>query len=137
MPPTTWRMRASRQRSSAVPDFFADECIARLVVEGLKARGFDVIDAKLVCKGDSDERVLALAASTGRIVITEDWGFGEQTVRQGQPAQGVIILSLFALAAGRREAYAVEKIAKIADNAAGYLTIIEPGRIRTRPLTAV
>ena len=117
--------------------FFADECVARLIVEGLVQRGFDVLDAKTVCKGDTDERVLALAAAAGRIVITEDWGFGEMTVRHGQPAAGVIILSLFALSAGRRETHAIEKISLVANTSAGNLTIIEPGRIRTRPLLAV
>jgi predicted nuclease of predicted toxin-antitoxin system len=118
-----------------MPNFFADECVARLIVEGLVKRGYDIVDAKLVCQGDDDERVLALAAAAGRIVITDDWGFGELTVRHGRPAAGVIILSLYALSAGARETYAIEKIVEIADKTSGHLTIIEPGRIRTRPLS--
>lgn len=117
-----------------MPSFFADECVARLIIEGLVKLGYDVADAKQVCKGEDDARVLALAAAAGRIVITDDWGFGEMTVRHGQPAAGVIILSLYALSAGAREAYAIKRIADIADSAAGALSIIEPGRIRTRPL---
>ena len=108
--------------------------MARLVVEELRQRGYDIVDAKIVCKGDDDERVLSLAAAAGRIVITDDWGFGEMTVRHGQPAVGVIILSLYELSAGARESYAIERIAEIAAEAGGKLTIIEPGRIRTRPL---
>lgn len=119
-----------------MPGFFADECVGRRIVEGLAQAGFDIVDAKVVCKGDDDERVLAPAAAAGRIVITDDWGFGEMTVRHGQPAAGVIILSLYALAAGTREAYAVARIAEIADRASGLLTIVEPGRVRTRPLPA-
>lgn len=118
-----------------MPGFFADECVARLIVEGLASRGFDILDAKIVCRGDDDERVLALAAAAGRVVITDDWGFGEMTVRHGQSAAGVIILSLFALSAGARETYAIEKIAEISERTPGYLTIIEPGRIRMRPLS--
>lgn len=57
----------------SVASFFADECVARLIVEGLVAPGFDVVDAKDVCRGDDDQRVLALAAAAGRIVITDDW----------------------------------------------------------------
>jgi predicted nuclease of predicted toxin-antitoxin system len=114
--------------------FFADECVAGLIVEGLLKLGYDVADAKQICSGEDDARVLSLAAAAGRIVITDDWGFGEMTVRHGQPAAGVIILSLYALSAGAREAYAVARIADIADRAAGTLSIIEPGRIRTRPL---
>ena len=120
-----------------MPNFFADECVARLIVEGLLRHGFDIIDAKDVCKGDTDERVLSLAAAAGRIVITDDWGFGEMTVRHGQPAAGVIILSLYALSAGARESTAIERIVEIADQTLGHLTIIEPGRIRRRPLPVV
>jgi predicted nuclease of predicted toxin-antitoxin system len=119
---------------SYVPTFFADECIARTIVEGLIQCGLDVIDAKDACRGDSDERVLALAEAAGRIVITHDWGFGEMTIRRSHAAAGVIILSLYALSGGVRERYAVEKIAEIADQCSGCLTIIEPSRIRRRPL---
>jgi predicted nuclease of predicted toxin-antitoxin system len=120
-----------------MPGFFADECVAGLIVAGLIQCGFDVVDAKLVCQGDDDERVLALAAAAGRVVITDDWGLGEMTVRHRQPATGVIILSLYALSAGVRETYAVEKIVEVADKTVGQLTIIEPGRVRTRPLSVI
>jgi len=118
-----------------MPTFFADECVARAIVEGLIQRGLDVVDAKDVCRGDSDERVLALAEAAGRVVITHDWGFGEMTIRHGQAAAGVIILSLYALSGAARERYAVEKVAAIADQCSGCLTIIEPWRVRRRPLT--
>jgi predicted nuclease of predicted toxin-antitoxin system len=108
--------------------------VAQLIITGLIERGYDIINAKLICKGEDDERVLSLAAAAGRIVITDDWGFGEMTVRHGQPAAGVIILSLYALSAGARETYAVARIADVADQAPGNLIIVEPGRVRTRPL---
>ncbi len=117
-----------------MPIFFADECVAALIVEGLRSRSFDVVDAKEVCKGDSDDRALALAAAAGRVLITDDRGFGELAVRHRQPAAGVIILMLYALPPGAREAYAVEQIAGIADRSEGLLSIVEPGRVRTRPL---
>jgi len=117
-----------------VPTFFADECVARAIVDGLIQRGLDVVDAKDVCRGESDERVLALAAAAGRVVITHDWGFGEMSIRHGQAAAGVIILSLYDLSAGVREHYAVERVVEIADQCPGCLTITEPGRIRRRPL---
>jgi predicted nuclease of predicted toxin-antitoxin system len=116
--------------------FFADECIARAIIEGLIKRGFDVVDAKAVCQGDSDERVLALAEAAGRVVITHDWGFGEMSIRHGQAATGVIILSLYALSAEACDSYAIEKVAEIANQSAGCLTVIEPGQIRSRRLTA-
>jgi predicted nuclease of predicted toxin-antitoxin system len=114
--------------------FFADECIAARIVNGLHALGFDIVDAKEVCKGDNDERALALAAASGRILITEDWGFGELAVRHGKSAAGVVILGVYSLPSGKREEYAVEKIVELADTLGGCITIIEPGRVRTRPL---
>ena len=120
-----------------MPGFFAGECVAGLIVEGLAQRGFDIVDARDICRGDDDERVLALAAAAGRVVITEGWGFGEMTVRHGQPSAGVIILSRYALSAGARERAAIERIAEIADKVEGHLTIIEPGRTRKRLLTAI
>jgi predicted nuclease of predicted toxin-antitoxin system len=74
-----------------MPLFFADECVAALIVEGLRSRGCDVVDAKEICQGDTDERALALAAAAGRVLITDDRGFGELAVRHERPATGVII----------------------------------------------
>ena len=103
-------------------------------MDGLRRRGLDVVDAKEVCRGDSDERVLALAEAAGRVVITDDWGFGEMSIRHSRAAAGIIILSLYALSAGARERHAVDKIAELAGQSAGALTIIEPWRVRRRPL---
>jgi predicted nuclease of predicted toxin-antitoxin system len=133
MRPTIWPTRESSQPSEP-PTFFADECVARAIIEGLLQRGLDVVDAKDVRRGDSDERVLALAEAAGRVIITRDWGFGEMTIRHGHATAGVIILLLYALSAGAREHYAVEKIVEIADQCPDCLTIIEPWRIRRRPL---
>jgi predicted nuclease of predicted toxin-antitoxin system len=138
MQPTILPMRGlSQPNDLRMPSFFADECVARSIVEGLIQRGLDVVEAKDVGRGDSDERVLALAKAAGRIVITHDWGFGEMSIRHGQAAAGVIILSVYALSAGTRERYAVDKVVEIADQRPGCLTVIEPWRVRRRPLTVL
>jgi predicted nuclease of predicted toxin-antitoxin system len=113
--------------------FFVDECVASSI-DGLRAHGFDVLNAKDVCPGDTDDRALSLAATAGRVVITDDRGFGGLAVRHEQPATGVIVLALYELREGIRETYAVEQIAHVAERAEGKLVIIEPGRIRSRPL---
>jgi predicted nuclease of predicted toxin-antitoxin system len=114
--------------------FFADECVASLIVNDLRSRGHDVASASDLCPGDADDRVLALAAAAGRVLITDDWGFGELAIRQGQAALGVVILSVYELPAGVRERYATERIIEIIDRIEGHLAIVEPGRIRFRPL---
>ena len=67
-------------------------------------------------------------------MITDDRGFGELAVRHEQPATGVIVLALYELREGVRETYAVEQIALVAERVEGKLIVIEPGRVRTRPL---
>jgi predicted nuclease of predicted toxin-antitoxin system len=117
-----------------VPAYFADECVARLIVDGLRARQLDVAWAIDICQGDSDDRALALATAAGRIVITDDRDFGELAIRNRQPAAGVIILSLYQLPAGVRESLAVDRIVEIGGRALGRLAVVEPGRTRLRPL---
>lgn len=114
--------------------FFADECVALEIVEILRDAGADVVYAKEVCRGARDREVLRLASEAGRILITDDTGFGELAVRQGLPAVGVAILSLYQLPAGDREQYAARQILAIGDGFRGRLSIIEPGRVRSRPL---
>jgi predicted nuclease of predicted toxin-antitoxin system len=117
-----------------VPLLFADECVAAEIVQELRAYGLDVTYAKEVCRrGSPDPEVLRMATDGGRVLITHDLGFGELAVRQGQPATGVIILSLYALPTGVRERYAAEQIRALGDGVLGQLAVIEPGRVRPLP----
>ena len=118
-----------------MPAFFADECVADEIVRELRRSGLDVAYAKEICPGSADPEVLRLAAEGGRVLVTDDLGFGELAVRRRQPAAGVVILSLYALPTGVRERYAAERIRELGDRAR-HLAMIEPGRIRLRPLPA-
>ncbi|HEY1247271.1 MAG TPA: DUF5615 family PIN-like protein [Hyphomicrobiaceae bacterium] len=117
-----------------MPLLFADECVAAEIVQELRAYGLDVAYAKEVCRGSPDPEVLRMATDGGRVLITHDLGFGELAVRQGRPAAGVIILSLYALPTGVRERYGAEQIRALGDRVLGQLAVIEPGRVRLRPL---
>jgi len=114
--------------------YFAGECIANELVEELRRHGADVVYAKEVCPGASDVDVLRLATASRRVLLTDDQGFGELAVRQSQPAAGIIILSLYQLPTGVRERRAAARILALGDACHGQLTIVEPGRVRSRPL---
>jgi predicted nuclease of predicted toxin-antitoxin system len=114
--------------------YFADECVAAEVVLELRSAGLDIVHAKEVCPGASDQEVLRLAAEAGRVLVTDDVGFGELAVRYRQPAAGIILLSISELPTGVRERYAAQKILELHDGALGHLAVIEPGRLRRRPL---
>jgi predicted nuclease of predicted toxin-antitoxin system len=60
----------------APPRFLADESCDFSVVRRLQAQGFDVTALLEVDRGAPDERVIELARSEQRILITEDRDFG-------------------------------------------------------------
>jgi predicted nuclease of predicted toxin-antitoxin system len=114
--------------------FVADENVSRLVIERLRAIGFDVISIAETRPGAPDEDVIQAADAEACILITEDRDFGELVIRQRLGVRGMILLELDRLSnAGEADA-AAEFISGHADKLLGNLVVIEPARIRIRPL---
>ncbi|MBN9087246.1 MAG: DUF5615 family PIN-like protein [Reyranella sp.] len=114
--------------------FLADENIARAVIERLPAAGFDVLAIAESKPAASDQDGLALAVADQSIVITEDRDFGEMVIRQRTAVGGIILLELDPLP----NAIVVDRVADVvsakADVLIGNLLVVEPGRLRIRPL---
>jgi predicted nuclease of predicted toxin-antitoxin system len=64
--------------------WLADECISAKLVASLRYAGHDVIHAMETYPSGRDERLLTLAATEGRLVLTDDRDFGELVF--GSPA---------------------------------------------------
>jgi predicted nuclease of predicted toxin-antitoxin system len=107
------------------------------IVERLRAVGFDVASIAGPLSGISDAEVLKLAQAGGRILITEDTDFGELVVRQRLGIHGVVLLELERLAKAKEPDRVAEVIAAHADRLANNLVVIEPARVRVRPLSPV
>jgi predicted nuclease of predicted toxin-antitoxin system len=114
--------------------FLADENIARAIIERLRSSGLDVLAVVEETPAASDKDVLALAVAEQRIVITEDRDFGEMVIRQRMPVRGIILLELDPLPNAVAAKRVAEVIASRVDGLVGNLLIIEPGRLRIRPL---
>lgn len=114
--------------------FLADENVSRLVVEQLRAAGFDVMSIGATRSGASDNDVLETADSEGRILITEDRDFGELVVRQRLGVRGMILLELDRLSNAAEAALVAEIVSAHAGKLSGNLLVIEPARVRVRPL---
>jgi predicted nuclease of predicted toxin-antitoxin system len=114
--------------------FLADENVSRLVIERLRARGFEVISIGETRSGAPDKDVLEAADVEGCILITEDRDFGELVIRQRLGAHGMILLELDRLSNAAEADLVAEVISAHADKLSGNLVVIEPGRIRVRPL---
>jgi predicted nuclease of predicted toxin-antitoxin system len=81
-----------------------------------------------------DTDVLAVADAEDCIVITEDRDFGELVIRQHLAVRGLILLELDRLSNTTEADVVAEVLSKHVDKLVGNLIVIEPGRIRVRPL---
>jgi len=70
-----------------------DECCPRALAEALTAAGFDVLYVAETEPGASDERLAELARDEGRIIVTQDYDFGEMAVRQGRYGAGLVVVA--------------------------------------------
>ena len=114
--------------------FLADENVSRFVVERLRADGFEVATISATGRGAPDTDVLALAGREGRILITEDRDFGELVVRQRLDVQGIVLLELDRLSNLAEADRVAAVISANAGKLPGNLFVIEPARVRIRPL---
>ena len=116
--------------------FLADECCPKAVVDRLRADGHDVRYAAETDHRAADDRLLAIAHAENRIIVTEDFDFGDLLVRDQLPATGVVILYLPKLEPGARAERFASILSDPAFDARGRLTIIEKRRVRQRALRA-
>jgi predicted nuclease of predicted toxin-antitoxin system len=96
--------------------------------------GLDILSVREAKPGVSDEDVLAAAGSEGRIILTEDRDFGELVVRQQLKVGGIILLELDRLCNEAEADLVVATVTTHFEKLSGNLLVIEPGRVRIRPL---
>jgi len=117
--------------------FLADENFPLEAVEALRAGLFDVSWIREICPGTSDANVLSLAAGENRLLLTLDKDFGELAFRSGLPAaSGVMLFRLSGLKPASMVRFILAAI-KSVENPEGFFVIVEPSRIRLRPLPKI
>jgi len=75
-----------------------------------------------------------VAEADDRILITADGDFGEMVVRQRLKLRGVLLLELDRLPNAMRADTVAQIVSAHAERLTGNLLVVEPGRIRVRPL---
>lgn len=114
--------------------FLADECCPAQVVSALRAAGHDVNYVLEQAPGLADPTAAALAQSEDRVLITEDFDFGELVVRHGVALPGLVILALGSWPMATRVRRVLETVAQVGEGLRRQLTVVEPDRERVRPL---
>jgi predicted nuclease of predicted toxin-antitoxin system len=112
--------------------FLADENFPGSAVAALQAAGHEVVWVRTMAPGITDLDVLAWASQEGRILLTFDKDFGELARGSTLPsACGVILLRMPMV---RDVGQQVASLITARDDWACHFSVIEPGRVRMRPL---
>ncbi|HEX3886663.1 MAG TPA: DUF5615 family PIN-like protein [Phenylobacterium sp.] len=75
-----------------------------------------------------------LAFEQGRVIVCEDFDFGDLAVRDKVPMIGVILVACPNQTIHERAARLLEVVADLGDRLLGALTRVETRRVRQRPL---
>jgi predicted nuclease of predicted toxin-antitoxin system len=116
------------------PTLFTDESVFGPIVAALRAAGWDIERAVDVCPAAPDDVILRIAYERQRVVVTEDFDFGELVVRYRMNAHGLVVVSLDDVGAAAKPERVVSVLDGHTSNLRGNLLRIEPARVRIRPL---
>ncbi|HEX9837028.1 MAG TPA: DUF5615 family PIN-like protein [Alphaproteobacteria bacterium] len=114
--------------------FVADENVPGEAITALRDAGHDVAWIRADAPGSSDDEVLARAMRERRILLTFDKDFGELAWRARLPEDCGVVLVRLPMPPAARVGQMLARIIDSRTDWAGRFSVIEPGRIRTRPL---
>jgi predicted nuclease of predicted toxin-antitoxin system len=114
--------------------FLANENFPGSAVSSLRSLGHDVVWVRIASPGASDPDVLERAVSEKRILLAFDKNFGEPAQASRLPPEcGIVLLRMpmpRASEAGDRLAALIHR----RSDWAAHFSVIEPGRLRMRPI---
>jgi predicted nuclease of predicted toxin-antitoxin system len=112
--------------------FLVDECCPREVAVALRELSHDVLFVADAARGAADESLAALADAQDRIVISEDFDFGELAIRRLSPQTGVVLVFCPGLRPAGRASRVATVVTELDEALRGYLTIVTEDGIRRR-----
>jgi hypothetical protein len=113
--------------------FLANEDFPDEAVTALRSAGHDVVWVRNEAPGTGDPDVLASAARDERILLTFDKGFAE-LARSVLPGTCGVVLLRVPLPKPGDVGQRLAGLITSREDWAGHFSVIEPGRIRMRPL---
>jgi predicted nuclease of predicted toxin-antitoxin system len=112
----------------------ADENIPASVIARLRDLGHDIEWVRVDAPGAADATILARSESENRILLTFDKDFGELAFHEvRRQACGIILLRFMPTSPVDAAALIAQSLSARTDWA-GYFSVVEPGRVRMRPL---
>jgi predicted nuclease of predicted toxin-antitoxin system len=117
--------------------FLANENFPGTAIQVLEKLGHDVTWVRITAPATSDDDVLAWAIREERILLTFDKDFGELARASALPKTCGVVLFRTPMAKPGAVGQRIAELIAARDDWAGHLAVVEPGRVRMRPLTSV
>ena len=114
--------------------FFADENVARPIIQWLRQVGHDVLSAAEAGPGENDDVGLHRAEESERVIVTSDKDFGELIFRDRLNSHGIVLIRMQRLSLRERLARLAAIWSIIEANPQGKFIVITEGRVRIRSL---
>ena len=114
--------------------FLANENFPGPAVAVLQAAGHDVVWVRTTKPGASDPDVLAWAVREQRVLLTFDKEFGELASKSALPPKCGVVLVRTPMPKPGDNGQRLAELIMARTDWPGYFSVIEPGRVRMRPL---
>lgn len=112
-----------------------DQCVSRRMVDAALRTLADVVYVSDVARGAPDPDVIEFARKEQRILITEDYDFGELIYGDRRPPPpGIVHLALDGMSKAERDAKFSAEIGELLQLAPGNFVVFSRHRPRVRPL---
>src|SRR5437667_9033673 len=107
-----------------------DECTGPAVARWLEQQGRDVFSVYDKARGIDDNKVMEIAEDEGRILITNDRGFGEKVFRERRQHHGVVFLRLANERSANKIRVLDQLLSQHSDMLLGRFVVVTESRIR-------
>jgi predicted nuclease of predicted toxin-antitoxin system len=112
----------------------ADESCDFSIVIGVRSAGHDVVSITETMSGVDDEKVIELARSERRLLLTEDKDFGQLVFAATKENSGIILIRYPTFARSTLTAAVTKLLADRGDALYSKFAVLEPGRVRVTQL---
>lgn len=108
----------------------ADESLDFAVVRALRESGHDVLLVSEAAPGAPDSRVVELAESERRLLLTEDKDFGQLAFAAGRRSAGIVLVRFPATVRHSQPREVLRALERLGDLTRGCFVVVEPGKVR-------
>jgi predicted nuclease of predicted toxin-antitoxin system len=115
--------------------FLADENFPGAAVDALMRAGHDVVCIGTIAPGMPDREIFEWAARERRIILTFDKDFGEIARGAGLPDACGVVLFRLRMPPSAEVGFRLANLVGGRSDWSGHFSVIEPDRVRMRPLS--